>query len=274
MFDQIQLEETLTMQKYEGRTRRLAFSGAQNFRDLGGYKTEDGRTVRWGLLYRSDALSKLTQTDLKFIAALNLNRIIDFRSGHEKEAEPNRFPPATTTRYIEIPILDSSTRVWHESREEFIKSLKKLDAAHYMKETNTEFITRFTPEFRKFFLELLAASGRPVLFHCAAGKDRTGFAAAVILRMLGVPLETVMEDYLLSNQYFLKSYQWRLTVIRLMRGNRAANIAKGFMEVSPSYLMSAFVAISNEYGSFENYLYTGLELSERDIKRFKNLYLG
>ncbi len=273
MFDEMLLEKAVITQPVVPKQRRLDFKGAKNFRDLGGYRTVDGRTVRWGLLYRSDSLNKLTDADLRHLSALCLDRVVDFRALHETEQEPDRLPVEMGIQRVGIPILDSSTGIWHNSRDEFIKNIRNIDPAHFMIKTNTELATRFVPEFMRFFGELKSAEGRPVLFHCTAGKDRTGFAAAVILRLLGVPQETVMEDYLLSNEYFLGGYKWKLVLLRLMRGKHFVNGIKGFMIAHPSYLGAAFDAIDREHGSFENYVRDGLGLSEPDVEHFKMLYL-
>jgi protein-tyrosine phosphatase len=90
---------------------------------------------------------------------------------------------------------------------------------------------------------------------------------------LGVPLEVVMQDYLLSNQYYLSAHSWSLLVLRLMKGKRFSNVVKGFLEVSPSYLSAAFNAIDHEFGSFEKYVRNGLGLTEQDIEYLKILYL-
>src|SRR5262245_10380934 len=207
MFKETYLEP-MQAERVDGqKVRLLPFGGAKNFRDLGGYQTTDGRTIRWNVLYRSDALHKLTDADLSHLSALMLDRIIDFRVQHEKDREPDRLPGNMEIRVIALPILDSSTQAWHDSREEFVRNLKKINPVSYMVRTNVELATRFTPEFKLFLQELLSASGHPVLFHCAAGKDRTGFAAAILLRILGVPREVVMQDYLLTNQYFMSAYR-------------------------------------------------------------------
>jgi len=274
MIDQMDLELKIGSQFFEEKKRRLDFTGAKNFRDLGGYRTVDGKSVVWGILYRSDQLQKLTNTDLKYLTALVLDRIIDFRAAHEKEEAPDRIPPNSDIRIVEIPILDSSTEVWRDTHDQLIKdNLKNIDSVKSMIETNIELATRFTPQMRQFVHELFSASGRPVLFHCAAGKDRTGFAAAILLRILGVPLEVVMEDHLLSNQYYLSAHSWSLFLIRLMKGKRFSNVVKGFLEVRPAYLCAAFEAIDREFGSFEKYVHNGLGLTEQDIKHLRNLYL-
>jgi protein-tyrosine phosphatase len=273
MFEEIYIEKAQVAQAAASKLRLLPFTGAKNFRDLGGYQTLDGRTIRWNLLYRSDTLHKLTDTDLNHLSALMLDRIIDFRAAHEKAQEPDRLPENSEIRVIDIPILDSSTQSWHDSREEFVKSLKNIDPVQYMIRTNVELATRFTPEFILFLQELLSANGRPVLFHCAAGKDRTGFAAAILLRTLGVPQEVVMQDYLLTNQYFMSAHRWNLAFARLFKGKQFAAVVQGFMEANARYLSAAFEALEREHISFEGYVRNGLGLTEQDIERLKSLYL-
>jgi protein-tyrosine phosphatase len=274
MIDQIELEIKVNNQHYEENKRRLVFSGAKNFRDLGGYRAMDGRVVVWGKLYRSDQLQKLTDADLKHLEALTLDRIIDFRAEHEKEDAPDRIPSNSDIQIVELPILDSSTQIWRDSRDQFIKdNLRNIDAVKFMIETNIELATRFTPEMRQFIHEVFSANGRPVLFHCAAGKDRTGYAAAILLRIFGVPLDVVMSDFLLSNQYYLSAYSRSLLMLRLMKGKRFSDTVKGFLEVRPAYLSAAFDAIDREFSSFEKYIRSGLGLTERDVELLKDLYL-
>ena len=255
------------------RDRRLPFSGARNFRDLGGYRATDGKTVCWGRLYRSDGLNELTDKDLELLSELSLDRVIDFRTELESGHRPDRLPAEKSPRVVKIPIEDSSTKVWHEAQRDAINKLRSIDTGESMVKTYEELATQFTPEMRKFVQEVTSAQGRPVLFHCMAGKDRTGFAAAILLRMLGVPQETVMEDYLLTNEYLLFHFKWRLFLVRLLRGKRFVEKVKGFMAADPSYLSAAFDAIDREYGSFENYVQNGLGLTEKDIERMKELYL-
>jgi protein-tyrosine phosphatase len=274
MYDQIDLDFQIVERPFAEKKRQLAFSGVKNLRELGGYRTTDGKTIRWGVLYRSAHLQKLTDADLKRLADLALDRIIDFRAVHEKEEEPDRLPADADIRIVELPILDSTTELWHDARDHFMKDdFRNVDSAKFMIRTNIELATRFTPQMSRFIHELLAAKGRPVLFHCAAGKDRTGYAAAMILRILGVPMETVMEDYLLSNQYYLSTHSWDLFVLRLMKGKRFSQALKGFLEVRPAYLSAAFETINREFGSFEKYVRNGLGLSEHDIQLLRGFYL-
>ena len=274
MLEQIDLEIALVEAPFEEKQRRLAFSGTKNFRDLGGYRTTDGRAVRWGRLYRSDHLHKLTNADLRHLTALDLDRIVDFRAEYEKKDEPDRLPANTGIRLVELPVLDSTTEIWQGSHEQFVKdNLGSIDPAQFLVKTNIELAIRFTPQMRQFIQELLSARGRPVLFHCAAGKDRTGFAAALILRILGVSPETVMEDYLLSNRYYLAAYSWYFVVLLLMKGKSVADFVEGFLEVRSAFLSAAFDAIDHEHGSFEKYVRNALGLTGQDIELLKSFYL-
>jgi protein-tyrosine phosphatase len=255
------------------KNRLLYFSGAKNFRDLGGYQTADGRTVRWERLYRSDSLHKLNSADIKRLSALGLDRVIDLRSQLETKRQPDRLPLKWAGRLVEIPILDSTTQATQESRREFLRNLKNIDPIQYMNQMNVELATKFTPQMKQFVDEVLSANGRPILFHCAAGKDRTGFAAAILLRMLGVGQDVVLHDYQLTNQYLQKGYARALTLMRWIKG-RDFSVAIGkFMEAHPGYLGAAFESIDLQYGSFDDYLLKGLGLTKDDTQRLSSLYL-
>ncbi len=251
--------------------RYLRLSGTKNLRDIGGYSTNDNRTVKWGALYRSDALHKLTDADLNVLKALKIGLVVDFRAEHEVEREPDRLPDGA--RLLNLYMEDSSTKVWHEARNEMTRNMKTLDPVEYMVQTNVELAGKFTPGYRQFFRELLNSNGNPVLFHCAAGKDRTGFAAAVILRILGVSPEIAMQDYLLTNDYLLSAFKRELFMARLLKGKKFAEGIRGFMRADERYLSAAFDQLEKDHGAFENYVQNGLGLNDPDIARLKTYYL-
>jgi protein-tyrosine phosphatase len=253
--------------------RHLSFYGARNFRDLGGYQTLEGKCLRWRALYRSGSLHKLTDADLQRLSDLELEWIVDFRSPKEKELEPDRLPAHLVTRLVEIPILDSSTQLSQSSRNEVVKRLKNIDPGQSLSTTNMELATRFTTEMRKFMDVLLTSHGRPVLFHCTAGKDRTGFVAAITLRMLGVPQEVVMQDYLLTNKYFYADHRRNIFLLRLLKGRQVATVVSGLVRADPAYLSTAFQTIDQNHGSFENYVHEALGLTISDIDCLKSYYL-
>lgn len=267
------MDKAVIQQVEKARNRRLRFSGAKNFRDLGGYKTMDGKTVRWGSLYRSDALNKLTDTDLKHLSTLNLHQIIDLRSTYERQLYPDRLPTELASLVVEIPILDRGSEMFKGSRQEVGKILKTLEVTSFMSSAYMEYASRFTSEMQKLLQVLLSSSGAPILFHCTAGKDRTGFAAALVLRILGVPQNVVMDDYLLSNQYFHSGHRWNLALLRILRGKQFANVINDFMLVRATDLSTAFDTIDRDFGSFENYVCDGLGISPANVEHLKLLYL-
>jgi protein-tyrosine phosphatase len=176
-------------------------------------------------------------------------------------------------RLVEIPILDTSTQLLKNPRDEIFKNLKSIDPVHFLTSTNIDLATRFTPEMRQFIDVLIESNGRPVLFHCTAGKDRTGFAAAIILRILGVLPETVMQDYLLTNQYYFPSHRWRLYLLRAWKGKQVAATVTGMLRADHSYLSAGFQTIDNHYGSFEEYVRTALKLTDLDVEHLGSQYL-
>ena len=120
---------------------------------------------------------------------------------------------------------------------------------------------------------LLAAEGKPVLFHCRAGKDRTGFAAAITLRLLGAPPEAIAADYRLSGGYALAALRPTILILRLLRGKTAANVVRELGSADARYLQAAFDTIDGQYGSFDRYARDGLGLDERAIARLRDALL-
>ena len=144
-----------------------------------------------------------------------------------------------------------------------------FDPDAFMIEANRQFASTFTPQFSQFMQVLVESAGDPVVWHCSAGKDRTGFAAAIILRLLGVPEDVVMADYMLSREYALAAMQKELTLVRLLKGEEAAEKLTVLLGVEEPWLQAAFDTIDEQYGSFDNYVYQALELQESDIQNLR-----
>lgn len=252
--------------------RRIRFERVGNLRDLGGYPAADGRTVRWGVLYRSDHLGKLSARDLRQLRQLELATLIDFRSAAEKAAAPNRLPRGHSIKVVELPLFDGANDTMGAGLQAQIErgDLSGLDGAALLIDANQRLATEYTPAYRQFVAELLAAGGAPVLFHCTAGKDRTGFAAAIVLRLLGVPEEVIVADYLRSKTYSLAARRFELLLLRLLKGQELTALVRALLGVEEAYLQAAFDAIDREYGSFDAYVRDGLGLSEADIRRLRD----
>ena len=254
--------------------RLLNFEGIANFRDLGGYPSDSGKQVKWGTLYRAGTLAHSSDADLRNLGQLQLVSLIDFRSSQEKEEEPNRLPDPTGFTVVEIPTLDDGNKALVGDIMARIDSgnFDGFDPNLAMMTANRQFATEFTPQFRQFIRTVLEADGAPIVWHCSAGKDRTGFAAAILLRILGTPRDIVMQDYMASREHALEARKSQLLLLRVFKGEEAADKLAIMMGVEEAWLNAAFDEIDAQWGSFDNYVSQGLLLSSADIQRLrKNL---
>lgn len=252
------------------RQRHLALDGAPNFRDLGGYETADGRRVKWGQFYRSDDLAALTDADLEKVAGLGLRLVCDFRSPAEKEAEPDRLPASSPPAVADLAIGAENFMV-KDLRERISSGdLEGLDLRGMMIEGNRQFATTFSPQYAAMFDRITQAENRPALVHCTAGKDRAGFASAMILSVLGVPRETVMADFLLTNHYTRRATERQLLLIELFSLFRVDSDAlRPLFGVEPAYLEAAFEAIDAQWGDFDTYRREALGLDDAEVEAFR-----
>jgi protein-tyrosine phosphatase len=255
--------------------RVLKFESVVNFRDLGGYRTTDNHSVKWGKLYRSGTFANTSRADLVALQKLNLSTLIDFRSAAEKQEEPNVLPDPMGFRVVEIPTLDGGNKAMVGEVMQRIESgnFDGFDPNQFMLEANIQFASKFTPQFTEFIHTVLDAKGSPVVWHCSAGKDRTGFASAVLLRILGVPYNTIIADYMMSKEYALAGRKNEIRMLRLFKGDEAADKLTVMMGVEESWLQAAFDEIDRQWGNFDNYVHSGLLLSAEDIAKLKNTLL-
>ena len=254
--------------------RKLPFTGAHNFRDLGGYKTEDGRTVKWGKIYRSDNLHSLTDEDLKYMKRLNIKSVVDFRSLEERESEPDRLNPDMTQ--VLLPINFQPKELNDDSIKNIIKDLTfgDLDSSNLLRDFNIVIVEEFAEEYKNFFRYIIENNAEPLVFHCTAGKDRAGFASAMILTILGVPREKVIEDYLLTNTYVKDHVDDKMLEIELKTFFRADtdNLRKINL-VEERYIQAAFDTIDSKWGGMDRYISEALNLNEDDILKLQDFYL-
>ena len=259
-------------QEQRSAHRLLNFEGISNFRDLGGYSTQDGRRVKWGKLYRSGTFAEASRADLAGLSALSLETFIDFRSELEKTEEPNRLPDPPGFTVIDIPVLDDGNKALVGEIMDRIESgnFDGFDPNQAMLTANRQFASEFTPQFREFVHTVLQADGAPIVWHCSAGKDRSGFAAAILLRILDVPPATIMQDYMASRAPALASRKGQLRMLELFKGEEAASKLAILMGVEEAWLEAGFAQIDATWGSFDNYMETGLQLNAADIRRLRD----
>ncbi|PZF99054.1 tyrosine-protein phosphatase [Micromonospora deserti] len=172
------------------RQRQISFEGLHNFRDLGGWRAADGRTVRWGLLYRSDSLGRLTGTDLDRFRALGVRTVIDLRYPSEIEVR-GRVPHETGLSWHNLSI---EHRPYDQARID-----PAVDPWRYLADRYAEVAQDGAAELRRA-LEVIAAAHGPLVFHCTSGKDRTGLLAALLLALLGVDDDQITEDFALTER--------------------------------------------------------------------------
>jgi protein-tyrosine phosphatase len=256
------------------KRRHLALEGAPNFRDLGGYEAEDGRSVKWGLFYRSDNLAHLTGADLARLKALGVKLVCDFRSPEERTEEPDRLPAENPPAVAELPIFDESFSTASFKERLTSGDLGELDLRQALTDANRLFATRFASVYAAMFERITQAQNLPAVVHCTAGKDRAGFASAVILRTLGVPEETVYDDFLLTNFYTADKIERTLWTIRLVSLFRVdPEQVRPVLGVERGYLAAAFDEITKKYGSFDAYRREALGMDDAKTAAFRQLAL-
>src|SRR5262245_58849167 len=177
--------------------RLVLLDGCFNLRDLGGYGTVDAGRVRTGCLFRSDELHGLTNEDLEIVGRLGIRVVFDLRNADERVARPNRLPP--DVELLERTSPSTPTGPTHTTDEQIELGTLPVPDDEYFTTVYVGLLERLAPELRIIIERAVDAPARPVLFHCAAGKDRTGIAAAVLLGLLGVPDDVILDDYALTS---------------------------------------------------------------------------
>lgn len=223
-----------------GTRRRLPLVGAVNFRDLGGYRSADGRRVMWRTLYRADSLAELITADVERIAALGLRTLFDLRHEDERTLKPNRLPAGSPLRVRALGFYPYEAAEMVEGIND--GSLKADDIEHRMRALYRRFPLDHVTEYGQLLEGLLERDALPALIHCTSGKDRTGFAVAIVFMALGVPRETIMKDYLLTNRY-------RRDLSFMLRPGLAPDVVSALKGAHPDYLQAAFSTIDEEWGA-------------------------
>jgi protein-tyrosine phosphatase len=236
----------------------VPLEGGSNFRDFGGYRTVDGATVRRGLVFRSAHLGGLTDTDRSALGKLGVRTIVDLRGVNEAAETPHLISGLACKvvgAHIE-PQLGEQLRSGVENGTLTPFVVMELLTDHYR-----DYPRRCAPGFRTLFTTLSDGTHRPLVFHCTAGKDRTGFASALLLSLLGVPWDDVMEDYLRTNELWT-GHVGRYPELDL--DTRAA-----IVEARRPYLEAAFAAVRDDYGSAEAFAEKALGIDAKARDRLK-----
>lgn len=258
--------------------RRLPLEGSSNFRDLGGYRTADGRFVRWGRLYRSDHLTNLTARDYTYLGGIGIRVVCDLRTPGERTKAPTTWA-GEAPEFLLASILTDADLAAATAPIPLEEFQRRLTARGSVASTASyeRFVVAYTESYKQVLRRLIDGPV-PAVTHCTAGRDRTGVYSAILLTALGVPWETVVDDYLLTNRYWLtdasiaqrqKDYQARYALAQ----PPPADGVRSMMTLQPDTLNAAFAAITKRYGSFDRFLKDGLALSEQDLVALKARFL-
>ncbi|HEY1740481.1 MAG TPA: tyrosine-protein phosphatase [Acidimicrobiia bacterium] len=244
------------------------FVNAPNFRDLGGIAMRDGRVLRAGIVYRSGVLDALDDAEVARLGALGIRTVVDLRSDEEVETRPNRVPAGVET--VRAPAVDVSA-----SPRRVMELIEAGEAGDFgpsmLVQGNTQFATKYRAMFATVVRLLCDPARQPVIVQCTAGKDRTGFAVATMLWALGADHDTVVADYLRSNELLAERHG------RLLDDARARGIETEALEallvLRREYLDAGYTAACESHGSIDGWLRDGLGITDAERQIWQDAML-
>lgn len=244
--------------------RLVHMQGAVNFRDIGGYKTNDGKEVKWGMVYRSASIAKLTDSDMKIMESKHIHTVVDFRGNSESAAAPDRLLP--NTDYTLSP-------AGSDSLPDIKKMATLLKTGNFLgKLYGEDGLQYFGERYKPLFQKLLSTSDKEaVLYHCTGGRDRTGMATALLLYTLGVPQQTIEADFTASNVYLGNTMGSYAEPLSKATGMTVEEIKKE-MDLRPELIQMFFGAIKAHYGSIENFMDKEMGIGKKEIEILKKKY--
>lgn len=232
-----------------GYRRHYTMEGCLNFRDLGGYETLDGQRVRTGCIYRSGELCSLTPGDLAVLTELNVKVVVDLRNDPERQARPScRLPDGVQVIAPPRPAAGDPRTL----EEQIVAGEIPAKDDAYVVRSYCDTLIHLRTEFGSVFQAAVTSPEAPMLFHCSAGKDRTGLAAAVLLGVLGVPEETILEDYELTSLYYAPRRLDELGAL-LRQHAVAPDDIRHLIEARPVAMTAALEFIAGRWGGYDAY---------------------
>jgi len=260
--------DTHTARPSDGQ-RVLGLAGSPNFRDAGGYAAGKRGQMHWGRLYRSGHLACLTAEDRRRLASLGLDLVVDLRRPDERDLEPSALPEGIAFHGADITPGSQASAIYADSTQ-LGGGRAMFD---FMCDINREFVRSQTETYREVFAVLLDSGAERVLVHCSAGKDRTGFAVAMLQRALGVAVSDIEADYMLSRRYFLPEEQLERLRAKYAVEHLSDEDLLPMMRVEPAYLQAALTAIDESWESHDAYLRHGLGLADAERRELRRRFV-
>jgi protein-tyrosine phosphatase len=248
----------------DSATRLVHMQGALNFRDAGGYKTKEGKHVITGRVFRSAAISKLTDADMQVMAGKHIRTVVDFRGVKESAAAPDKLLPATD--YLLCPagsdsLPDAKQMAMLVKQGGFLEKFYGDASLPY-----------YGARYKPFFQKLLALPDTTaLLYHCTGGRDRTGMATALLLYALNVPQQTIEADFVASNVYLAPMHEKMYKSMSQSMQLDTAAVRKE-MELRPELLHIFFSAITRKYGTIEKFMELELGLGKKELAELRKKY--
>ena len=249
--------------------RRLALEGAYNFRDLGGIQTSDGKTIRWGQVFRSDTLTRLTSADYARLNAIGIGLVCDLRTREERKTDPTEWQKGSPV-FVLAPVSENDQGdSQNNTLMDAIRAgkMSEEDGKKTFEQFYIKMVFDSAPKFGAV-LRAIETSDRPSMFHCTGGRDRTGITAAMLLHILGVPRETILADFVLSTRYLNERAAPAPAAATDAEARQAALFAE-VVRLQPRYIEAVFKAIDERYGSFDAYRRDALHFTDADVIALK-----
>jgi len=243
--------------------RNIYFKKIDNFRDIGGLPTKDGNTVKWGKIYRSDNLSKLKTSEFNKFNNLNIQTVFDLRTATEIKGKNDNLPNGV--KYVHASLVEDDADVINQMRGKVLRGeISDEQSVVLMQDLYTSIISDNIPMLRQFINQVLDADA-PVLYHCSAGKDRTGITTVLILSILNVDRQTIINEYLMSDYYRrqrVESILSKAKIAKIVKPHIGLKAIQNFMSVDKRYIQTAFDEIDTKYGGMDNFIRNQLGISD------------
>jgi protein-tyrosine phosphatase len=246
-----------------GAERRVGFDGIQNFRDLGGYPAAGGGRVRWGQVFRADALHKLTRDDLVAFGHLGVQTVYDLRG----DVERSEFPGPVESVHLSIVGRPADVEPPPPTPD-----MTAADGERMLRDMYVGALTHSATKFGELLTGLADPSRLPVVFHCHGGKDRTGVAAALLLMALGVDREVVLDDYEATRRYRTTVHQ-QDSLANMLAAGVSPEAAAGVLGTPRWAMEEALDAVAGAFGGIDAYLVGAAGMAAEDLHRLRELHV-
>lgn len=255
----------------------MQMDSIHNFRDFGGYRTQDGSMIKKGLLFRSGSLAAISIDNMQQLSALGIRTICDLRSRREQWDQPDSIPDNWDGRYLHIPInggMQPESGHISQLYSLLFGEARKINFTDVALQAYRNYVIDFRTEYAEIINLTSTRENLPILIHCTAGKDRTGFACSLIQMLLGMPFELIIQDYLRTNDHL---NEFKQEMGKKLRFLSVVGVAKQkfapLFEARSEYLMAAYDQIILDYGTIDGYFRSGLGFSNYERQRLENSLL-